>query len=135
LKCKHDDYSKLAARLCVSSLHKNTSDSFAQTMRDIQASVPEVAATPLATVRALDGYVERTLLPYDGGVMRFINANADELDAMINHHADYKYTYFGIRTLCASYLSKIDGEVYDRPQYMLMRVAIALYSECERDDS
>lgn len=133
-KCDHPHYSRLAARLCVSSLHKNTPGSFAQCMRDIQESVEAVEETPLAVVPALAGYGAKTLLPFDAGVMRFISQYADELDAMIDHRADYKYSYFGIKTLLANYLCRVRGEVHDRPQYMLMRIAIALYGAVQRED-
>ncbi len=37
--------------------------------------------------------------------------------------------YFGFKTLERSYLLKIDGKVVERPQHMLMRVAIGIHGE------
>lgn len=53
--------------------------------------------------------------------------NADRLDSVINYRQDFDYNYFGIRTLELSYLLKIDGKIVERPQHMLMRVAIGIH--------
>ena len=59
----------------------------------------------------------------------FINVvrkHSKVLDATINHNDDYKYTYFGVRTLMRSYLKRVDDKIIERPQYLLMRVAVFL---------
>jgi ribonucleotide reductase alpha subunit len=39
------------------------------------------------------------------------------------------YNYFGFKTLERSYLLKINGKCVERPQHMLMRVAIGIHKE------
>ena len=56
-------------------------------------------------------------------------ANKDELDSAIIYDRDFKYNYFGFKTLERSYLMKIDGKIAERPQHMLMRVAVGIHQE------
>lgn len=48
---------------------------------------------------------------------------------MIEYHRDLDLSYFGFKTLERSYLLKIDGKVVERPQHMLMRVAIGIHKD------
>jgi ribonucleotide reductase alpha subunit len=50
-------------------------------------------------------------------------------DSKINYERDYFYDYFGFKTLEKSYLLRIDGKIVERPQHMLMRVAIGIHKE------
>ena len=43
--------------------------------------------------------------------------------------ATVEYDYFGFKTLERSYLLKVDGAVIERPQHMIMRVAIGIHKE------
>ncbi|HPW85721.1 MAG TPA: ribonucleoside-diphosphate reductase subunit alpha, partial [Chitinophagales bacterium] len=56
-------------------------------------------------------------------------ANRDRLDAAIVHHRDYNYDFFGFKTLEKSYLLRMHGKVVERPQHMLMRVAVGIHKE------
>jgi ribonucleotide reductase alpha subunit len=51
-----------------------------------------------------------------------VRENAHELNEMIDFHRDYKFDYFGFKTLQKAYL--LDGE---RPQHMYIRVAIGIW--------
>ena len=53
--------------------------------------------------------------------------NKDELDAYIDYDRDHNYDYFGFKTLERSYLLRLDGNVAERPQHMLMRVAVGIH--------
>ena len=53
--------------------------------------------------------------------------NKDELDSAIIYDRDFGYNYFGFKTLERSYLMKIDGKIAERPQHMLMRVAVGIH--------
>ena len=53
----------------------------------------------------------------------------DKLDAAILYDRDFQYQYFGFKTLERSYLLKKDGKVVERPQQMLMRVAVGIHGE------
>ena len=56
-----------------------------------------------------------------------IMENKDELDSAIIYDRDFGYNYFGFKTLERSYLMKIDGKIAERPQHMLMRVAVGIH--------
>jgi len=58
-----------------------------------------------------------------------IHDNAAELDEAVINDRDFGYDYFGFRTLERSYLMKIDGRVVERPQHLLMRVAVGIHGE------
>merc|ERR1711937_521009 len=55
--------------------------------------------------------------------------NKERLDAAILYDRDFQYQYFGFKTLERSYLLKKDGKVVERPQQMLMRVAVGIHGE------
>ena len=109
----HPDYARLAARISVSNLHKNTKKSFSETMNDLYNYVnPRTEqAAPLISDEVHD----------------IIQANADFLDSTIIYNRDFGYDYFGFKTLERSYLLKINGNIVERPQHMLMRVAVGIH--------
>lgn len=58
-----------------------------------------------------------------------IMKNSNRLNSVIIYERDFAYNYFGFKTLERSYLLKIDGKVAERPQHMLMRVAVGIHGE------
>lgn len=58
-----------------------------------------------------------------------IMKNADILNSAIIHDRDFSYSYFGIKTLERSYLLRINGKIVERPQHMLMRVAVGIHGD------
>jgi len=111
----HPDYAQLAARISVSNLHKNTKKSFSETMRDLYEYV-----NPRTGKKA-------PLLSDE--VYKIIEKNADTLDSNIIYSRDFGYDFFGFKTLERSYLLKINGKIAERPQHMLMRVAVGIHLE------
>jgi len=109
----HPDYAKLAARISVSNLHKNTKKSFSETMRDLYVYV-----NPRTGKKA-------PLLSDE--VYKVVSENADRLDSTIIYNRDFGYDYFGFKTLERSYLLKLNGKIAERPQHMLMRVSIGIH--------
>jgi ribonucleoside-diphosphate reductase alpha chain len=109
----HPDYAKLAARISVSNLHKNTKKSFTETMKDLYEYV-----NPRTNKKA-------PLISDE--VHEVIQNNAELLDSTIIYNRDFGYDYFGFKTLERSYLLKINGNIAERPQHMLMRVAIGIH--------
>jgi ribonucleoside-diphosphate reductase alpha chain len=109
----HPDYARLAARISVSNLHKNTKKSFSEVMTDLYAYV-----NPRTGKKA-------PLLSDE--VYKVIMENADELDSTIIYNRDFGYDYFGFKTLERSYLLKLNGNIAERPQHMLMRVSIGIH--------
>ena len=109
----HPDYASLAARISVSNLHKNTLKSFSETMKDLYEYV-----NPITGKKA-------PLLSDE--VYKVIKKNAEELDSKIIYNRDFGYDYFGFKTLERSYLLKINGQIVERPQHMLMRVSVGIH--------
>ena len=109
----HPDYAKLAARISVSNLHKNTKKSFSETMEDLYNYV-----NPRTGKKA-------PLLSDE--VHKIIKKNADKLDSSIIYNRDFGYDFFGFKTLERSYLLKLNGKIVERPQHMLMRVSIGIH--------
>ena len=109
----HPDYAKLAARISVSNLHKNTKKSFSETMTDLFEYV-----NPRTGKKA-------PLLSDE--VHKIIKNNADKLDSSIIYNRDFGYDFFGFKTLERSYLLKLNGVIVERPQHMLMRVSIGIH--------
>lgn len=60
---------------------------------------------------------------------KIIMENADRLNSTIIYDRDFNYNYFGFKTLERSYLLKINGKIAERPQHMLMRVAVGIHGE------
>ena len=115
LTVKHPDYALLASRIAVSNLHKNTKKSFSSVMKDLYEYKDAVTGK------------NASLLAED--VYKVIQENAEHLDSTIIYDRDFSYDYFGFKTLERSYLLKLDGKVSERPQQMLMRVAIGIHKE------
>ncbi len=109
----HPDYAKLAARIAVSNLHKNTKKSFSETMLDLYEYV-----NPRTGKKA-------PLLSDE--VYKIITDNAEKLDSTIIYSRDFNYDFFGFKTLERSYLLKLNGIIVERPQHMLMRVSIGIH--------
>lgn len=112
---KHPDFAKLAARIAVSNLHKTTSKSFSNTMKRLYTYVdPKTGQNaPLISKET----------------WKTIKDHAQTLDDAIIYDRDFSYDYFGFKTLERSYLIRIDGKVVERPQHLLMRVAVGIHGE------
>jgi ribonucleoside-diphosphate reductase alpha chain len=109
----HPDYAQLAARIAISNLHKNTNKSFSETMSEMYHYV-----NPRTNQEA-------PLLSQE--VYEVIKENAAFLDSHIIYTRDFNYDYFGFKTLERSYLLRINGQIVERPQHMLMRVAVGIH--------
>jgi len=113
---EHPDFSRLAARIEVSNLHKSTLDSFYETAEQLYNYI-----NPRTNLHG-------PLLGKD--TIEIIRKYKKDFEEAIDYSRDYTYSYFGFKTLEKSYLLKINGQVAERPQHMLMRVAIGIH----RDD-
>lgn len=110
---KHPDYALLASRIAVSNLHKNTKKSFSETMNDLY-NYKDPKTGDSASLLAEDVY-------------EVIQENAELLDSTIIYDRDFSYDFFGFKTLERSYLLKLNGIVAERPQQMIMRVAVGIH--------
>ena len=96
------EYGDLASRIVVSNLHKKTPASLVECLR-------------------------RSDL--DPAVVAFAEAHAGELEAALMHARDFRFSYFGFKTLERSYLRRdAEGNIVERPQCMYMRVALGIHS-------
>lgn len=112
---KHPDYAKLAARIAISNLHKTTSKSFSNTMKRLYTYIdPKTGENAPLVSKETYGIIKN---------------NAALLDSTIIYDRDFSYDYFGFKTLERSYLMKLDGKIVERPQHMLMRVAVGIHGE------
>jgi ribonucleoside-diphosphate reductase alpha subunit len=109
----HPDYALLASRIAVSNLHKETKKTFSEVMEDLYAYVD-----PKTGQRA-------SLLADD--IYEVIMNNKEILDSSIIYDRDFRYDYFGFKTLTRSYLMKLNGMIAERPQQMLMRVSVGIH--------
>nr|AKS10589.1 wsv172-like protein [Metopaulias depressus WSSV-like virus] len=114
---EHPDFDKLAARITVSNLHKCTRNcrEFSRVTEELRNAVHPSTGESAPVVGE----------EYYKTVMR----HAERLDKAIDYKRDFSYTYFGIKTLEYSYLLRIGDEIVERPQHMLMRVAVGIHGE------
>lgn len=110
---KHPDYAILAARIAISNLHKETGKSFSETIEKLYNYVDPKTGEAAGLIG------EETY--------NIVMENADLLDSTIIYDRDYNFDYFGFKTLERSYLLKMEGEVVERPQHMLMRVSVGIH--------
>jgi ribonucleoside-diphosphate reductase alpha chain len=103
------EYAKLASRIIISNLHKNTSECFSDNMEKLYNNIDSngVHAPVLS----------------DSGI-EFIRQHKDIINETCDYTRDYLFDYFGFKTLEKSYLMKLNGKVIERPQHLYMRVAI-----------
>ncbi|KAF2100356.1 hypothetical protein NA57DRAFT_54449 [Rhizodiscina lignyota] len=111
----HPDYAILAARIAVSNLHKQTKKQFSAVVTDLYNYINPKNRKPAPMI---------SRETYDT-VMK----HAEELNSAIVYDRDFNYQYFGFKTLERSYLLRLDGKVAERPQHMIMRVAVGIHGE------
>ena len=99
----HHDYSRLASSVAISSYHKETNESFSETMKTLY----DVGIVNKELMDAIESY------------------GSAKIDEKINHENDYNFDYFAWRSLYEMYLLKTpEGVTVERPQHMYMRVAL-----------
>jgi Ribonucleotide reductase, all-alpha domain/ATP cone domain len=113
MSTKHPDYGVLAARIAISNLQKQTLTSFSETMKlEHEYINPKTKEhSPLISDEFMD----------------VVKQNAEVLDNAIKYERDFDYDFFGFKTLERSYLPKLNGVIVERPQHMLMRVAVGIH--------
>ena len=115
LTVRHPDYAQLASRIAVSNLHKNTIKSFSKTVESLYHYIDPKTGQKAGLI-ADDVYA-------------LVMENAQILDSSIIYDRDFGYDYFGFKTLERSYLLKMNGLVAERPQHMIMRVAVGIHKD------
>ena len=105
------DYSILAARILVSNHHKNTEGKFSRKVAQLYNAITDERSTPLVNH---DFY-------------ELVQQNAEEIESVIDYQRDYLFDFFGLKTLEKSYLYRINKVLVERPQDMIMRVALSIH--------
>lgn len=102
----HPEYEELAKRITVSDLHKSTPD-------DFKIVTEKLFESSIVTEEYFN----------------FVKEHSVELNKVLNYENDYQLSYFGVSTLKTSYLAKShnDNSIIERPQHLLMRVAVGLW--------
>ena len=104
LTVTHWQYGSLGGRVAISKLHRGTPNSFVECVMALQHVL-------------------------NSNFVECCQRHADTFNDMIVHERDFQYDIMGVRTLQRSYLLKSQGIIVERPQYMLMRVAVALHGD------
>ncbi len=110
---EHPDYALLASRIAVSNLHKETKKTFSDVMTDLY--------------EYLDPKTGQNAALLSEEVYQIVINNREALDSSIIYDRDFRYDYFGFKTLTRSYLMKLEGKIAERPQHMLMRVSLGIH--------
>jgi len=97
----HPDYSLLAGRISVSSLHKETLSTFVEKME----------------------FIHKETGIFNKSWLDFISHNRKKLNKVIDYKKDFNFDYFGIKTMEKIYLTRVNKKIIERPQDVFMRVA------------
>jgi ribonucleoside-diphosphate reductase alpha chain len=112
------EFGKLASRLVISNIQKNTTECFSEVMEKLYGNV-DSNGNP-APVLADD-------------IINIVRTHRNILNEAIDYSRDYLFDYFGFKTLEKSYLMKLNGKVIERPQHLYMRVAIQVHKDSIED--
>ena len=107
----HHDYKLLASRIIVSNHHKNTLPTFSDKIELFKHVKTYGHSTPLVADYLYDLVMDHKEL----------------INSKIKYSRDYLYDFFGFKTLEKSYLYKEGTTIIERPQDMIMRVALSIH--------
>lgn len=110
---QHPDYGILAGRIAADNLQRTTLDSFVDTIEKLYNYTHPRNGLPFPLIA--------------DDVYEIVQKHGQELEKAIDYSRDFGYDYFGFKTLEKSYLQKMDGVVVERPQHMIMRVALGIH--------
>ena len=112
---QHPDFEVLAARLAISNMQKTTNPVFSEVIKMLKENVHPTTgiASPLVAEN----------------IYEIVMSNKEWFDSAIDHKRDFAYGYFGYKTLERSYLFKINNKIVERPQHMIMRVAVGIHGD------
>jgi ribonucleotide reductase alpha subunit len=109
----HPDYTKLASRIAIQSLHRNAPQTFSEAIELLYNYIdPKTGLNSSFISKELYNFVKR---------------HSDEIDRYIQHERDFDIDFFGFKTLEKSYLFRIEDNIIETPQYMFMRVALGIH--------
>ena len=103
------DYEKLAARLTASNIQKRAAPCFTDAMK------------VLYKAKVLSKSVWDSMKSYE----------RDDINSIIKKNRDNDINCFGLKTLERGYLTKVNGNVVETPQYMFLRVAWGIHENID----
>ncbi|RKO86949.1 ribonucleotide reductase, partial [Blyttiomyces helicus] len=115
LTTRHPDYAILAARIAVSNLHKETKKVFSHVIEELYTYVNPKTNKPMPLI--------------SDETHRAVKKHEDRLNSAIIYDRDFNYNFFGFKTLERSYLLRINNKIVERPQHMIMRVAVGIHGD------
>tara|TARA_R110002072_G_scaffold157128_3_gene307622 strand:- start:2361 stop:4616 length:2256 start_codon:yes stop_codon:yes gene_type:complete len=101
---EHPDYETLASRIIASNIQKICPKNFSETFEKL---------------------FENNLI--DENLFQISKESFDLINKNINTQLDFEIGFFGLKTLEKSYLMRINGKIFETPQYMYMRVALGIH--------
>lgn len=113
----HPDFNKLAARICISNIHKKTTDNFHKVVMTMYNNT--------------DIHGKQNSLVSDE-LVAIVDKHKDTIQEKLDFDRDYMFDYFGIQTLLKGYLCKLKSKdapdkLVERPQHMWMRVSLGIH--------
>lgn len=118
MSIENPEYSTLASRIIISNHHKNTSPSFSETVQTLYDN------------KDING---RSSPLVSDELYEIVNKNKEKLNSYIDYQRDYLFDYFGFKTLERAYLMRVNKKIIERPQHLLMRVAIGIHGNDIRE--
>jgi ATP cone domain len=82
---QHPDFAKLAARISISNMHKNTEESFSKVISKAFGHIHPKTKQPAPLVSEQ--------------LFKVVEANKEKIEGAIKHDRDYLFEYFGSRDL------------------------------------
>ena len=115
LMTTNPDYGTLASRIAISNHHRNTSDKFTDVVTQLASQKVEKTGEIISIV--------------SDQLVAICKTYGDQINNAIDYNRDYLFDYFGFKTLeKLQYLIRdTKGKTLERPQHLLMRVALALW--------
>ncbi|MGL5935124.1 MAG: ribonucleotide reductase N-terminal alpha domain-containing protein, partial [Cetobacterium sp.] len=112
LGIRNNSYLILAGRICIDNHHKKTLNTFSDKINALY-------------LRKNNRGESSSPISYEFN--KFVIKNKNRIDKYIDYERDFKFNYFGFKTLGEGYLLTINGEIVERPQDLIMRVAIQVH--------
>ena len=114
LMTTNPDYGTLAARIAISNHHRNTSDKFTEVVQVLSNQITKTGKTSNVSQELID----------------ICQKHGDKINKKIDYERDYLFDYFGFKTLekLQYLLRDVHGKTLERPQHLIMRVSLALWS-------
>ena len=110
----HPDYGVLGGRLICGRLQKECAKTFTKCIEQQYG--------------AIDAQSQRHVPMIAKTVYDFVQRHSERLDAAIVAERDFRFDYFGMKSMERGYLAAINKQIVETPQYMMMRVACGIHA-------